>query len=130
MKLTPPRETTGNITVKDKAIAEIVGLAALQVPGVVKLKGNPAEELIEMLWKNLSYTGVRITLHEREIAISLSVSVKYGFNLSEVASQVQDKVREAVESMTGLTSSDIHVTIAQIQPQCAPASVVGCGRAN
>ncbi len=117
MKLTPPRETTGNITVKDKAIAEIVGLAAIQVPGVVKLKGNPAEELVEMLWKPLPYTGVRIMLHEREIAIALSISVKYGFNLSEVAAQVQDKVREAVENMTGLTSSDIHVTIAQIHPQ-------------
>ena len=115
--LTPSRETTGNITVKDKAIAEIVGLASLQVPGVVRLKGNLAEEFIELVWKSLSYTGVRITLHEREIAISLSVSVKYGFNLSEVAAQVQDKVREAVEGMTGLTASDIHVTIAQIHPQ-------------
>lgn len=114
MKILPGRETTGNITVKDRAIAEIVGLAALQVAGVVALRGNPLEQFIELVWKPLPYTGVRVFLNEREIRVSLSISVKFGANVGEVASQVQEKVRESVEHMTGHIVGDIHVTITQV----------------
>jgi len=116
MNLLTPREHAGSISLRDKAIAEIAGLAALEVPGVVALKGNWLEQLVEWIWKPLPHTGIRIQLNDRDISIALSVAVKYGENLGEVAAQVQDKVREMVEKMTGHTVGDIQVSIVQVQP--------------
>ena len=105
---------SGSIIVKERAIAEIARLSAMKVPHVVALKGNIFEQSIEFFWKKFPYSGIRIILTEKEVAIQLSIVAEFGSELGEVSAQVQDKVRNTVENMTGLSVSQIDVNVVGI----------------
>ncbi len=104
----------GEIQIADDVIAIIAGLAATEVDGVAKMWGNITNELVSKLgMKNLS-KGVKVYMNEDSIQVDLSLELKYGYSVMDVSKTVQDKVKQAIETMTGLTVSDIRVRIAGI----------------
>lgn len=101
----------GSIKIADEVVAIIAGLAVTEVKGVAGMSGGIAGGIAEMLGrKNLS-KGVKVQVGEKEAAIDLFVAIDYGTNIPEVATEVQDNVKRAIENMTGLTVVEINVHV-------------------
>ena len=104
----------GAVRVADSVVAIIAGLAATEVEGVASMAGNINNELVAKLgMKNLS-KGVRIDVLEDVVTVELNLNIEYGYNILETSKTVQEKVKAAIENMTGLTVADVNVRIAGV----------------
>ena len=63
--------------------------------------------------KNLS-KGVKVTVTEEHVSVDLSLNMKYGYSIPAVSEKVQDKVKTAIENMTGLTVLEVNIKIAGV----------------
>lgn len=101
----------GEVQIADEVIAIISGLAAVEVEGVAKMSGNVSNELISMLGMNNLSKGVKVEVTPESVAIDLALEMKYGYSIPKVSEQVQERVKNAIESMTGLTVERVDVRI-------------------
>lgn len=100
--------------IADEVVAIIAGLAATEVEGVAKMSGNIPNELVSKLgMKNLS-KGVKVELVPPSVRVLLTLVLKYGYSIPEVSKTVQERVRSAIETMTGLEVSEVNVKIAGV----------------
>lgn len=101
----------GQIKIADEVVGIIAGLAAIEIDGVAGMSGGIAGGIVEMLGrKNLS-KGVKVEVGERETAVDLFIIVDYGVRIPEVSLAVQEGVKSAVETMTGLSVIAVNVNI-------------------
>ena len=104
----------GEVQIADDVVAIIAGLAATEVEGVASMYGNITNELVAKLgMKNLA-KGVKAVLENDEVTVDLALNVKFGYRLKEVSGKVQEKVKSAIENMTGLTVNLVNIRIANI----------------
>ena len=90
----------GFIRIADDVVSDIAGLAATEVDGVARLSGNVSDELLTKLGiKNLS-KGIRVEYSENTFTVEVMVVVKFGFNIVEVSSAIQEKVIKSQMSKT------------------------------
>ena len=108
------KDAIGEVRIADEVVAIIAGLAATEVDGVDSMAGNITNELVGRLgMKNLS-KGVKVDVTEEHVSVDLSLNIKYGYNIPDVSEKVQDKVKSAIENMTGLTVLDVDIRIAGV----------------
>ena len=108
------KEMMGEVRIADEVVAIIAGLAAKEVDGVDSMAGNITNELVGKLgMKNLS-KGVKVDVTEEHVSVDLSLNIKYGYNIPDVSERVQDRVKSAIENMTGLTVLDVNIRIAGV----------------
>lgn len=101
----------GSIKITDEVVAIIAGIAAMEIPGVASMSGSIAGEIAEAFGrKNLS-KGVKVEVGEKEAAVDLYVIVEYGYRIPEVAWNIQEKVKKAIETMTGLDVVEVNIHI-------------------
>ncbi|HEY3366308.1 MAG TPA: Asp23/Gls24 family envelope stress response protein [Symbiobacteriaceae bacterium] len=101
-----------SVRISDDVVGVIAGIAAMEVEGVAGMSGGFAAEMGERVLgkKNLS-KGVKVQVGEKEAAIDLYIVVEYGVRIPDVATRVQENVKRAVESMTGLECVQINIHI-------------------
>lgn len=105
----------GEIKIADEVVAIIAALAATEVEGVASMAGNITNELIGKLgMKNLS-KGVKVDVLEGIVTVSLALNLKYNYSLVEVTAKVQEKVKNAIENMTGLEVADVNIKVAGVE---------------
>lgn len=104
----------GEVQIADEVIAIISGLAAVEVEGVAKMSGNVSNELISKLGMNNLSKGVKVEVTPESVSIDLALEMKYGYSIPEVSEQVQERVKNAIESMTGLMVERVNVRIVGI----------------
>ncbi len=107
-------EDIGQVQVTEDVIATIAGLAATDVDGVESIADNFTNEIAMKLGRKNLASGVKVKCSQGNVAIALGVVVKMGSNVREVATNVQEKVKQAIMTMTGLSVSEVNVTIANI----------------
>ncbi|KPU28088.1 alkaline-shock protein [Caloranaerobacter sp. TR13] len=101
----------GQIKIADEVVGIIAGLAATEVKGVAGMSGGIAGGISEMLGrKNLS-KGVKVEVGEKEAAIDLYIIVEYGAKIPEVAWEIQESVKNAVQTMTGLNVVEVNIHV-------------------
>ncbi len=101
----------GSVKISEEVVAIIAGIAATDVPGVAGMSGGIAGGIAEILGrKNLS-KGVKVEVGEKEAAIDLYIIVEFGARIPEVAWDIQDKVKNAVQSMTGLNVIEVNIHV-------------------
>lgn len=104
----------GNVKISDDVIATIANIAVSEIDGVVKKYANPESKNI-LGKKNIS-KGVRVTkINDDVISLEIDIVVLYGAKLVEVAWNVQDNVKNHVESMTGLSVEKVNVHIVNVE---------------
>lgn len=106
--------TLGEVKIADEVVAIIGGLAAMEVDGVASMAGNATRELIGKLGMKTLSKGVKVDVLEGIVTVSLNLNLKYGSNIMEVSEKVQDKVKTAIENMTGLTVADVNIRVAGV----------------
>ncbi|MFX4260971.1 Asp23/Gls24 family envelope stress response protein [Pelotomaculum propionicicum] len=105
------RTGLGSIRIADDVVKVIAGLAAMEIKGVAGMSGGFAGGIAELLGrKNLS-KGIKVEVGEKEAAIDLSVILDYGVRIPDVAAQIQESVKSAVERMTGLVVVEANVNV-------------------
>jgi len=105
------KENAGTIKIANEVVAIIAGLAAADVNGVAGMSGGIAGDIVEILkGKNLS-KGVKVEVGEKETAIDLFIIVEFGFRIPDIAWEIQNKVKKAVENMTGLTVVEVNIHV-------------------
>lgn len=104
----------GEVQIADEVVAIIAGLAATEVEGVSSMAGNITNELVGKLgMKNLS-KGVKVEVSEETVSVDLSLNLDYGYSIPKVCAKVQEKVKTAIENMTGLSVMDVNIKIASV----------------
>ena len=104
----------GTVSFATEVVATIAGLAATEVDGVASMI-NPASGMADMFKRksNRSLTkGVRIDLVDNRVAVDITITVEYGSPVPDVARNIQENVKKAIETMSGLDvkNVDVHVT--------------------
>ena len=107
-------DQVGDVRVADEVVAIIAGLATMEVEGVSSMAGNITNEIVSKLgMKNLS-KGILVEVMENEVKVDVAINISYGYSIPEVSSKVQDKVKTAIENMTGLNVAVVNVRIASV----------------
>lgn len=104
----------GQIQIADEVIAIIAGAAAAEVEGVMAVAGATVESIAGLFGKKNLAKGVRVDVEDGEAGIEIEIAVKYGIRLRAAAEEVQNKVKTAVETMTGLKVSAVDVNISAV----------------
>ncbi|MCX7923263.1 MAG: Asp23/Gls24 family envelope stress response protein [Clostridia bacterium] len=101
----------GSVRISEEVVAIIAGIAATEVQGVAGMSGGIAGGIAEMLGrKNLS-KGVKVEVGEKEAAIDLYIIVEYGCRIPDVSWDIQEKVKNSVETMTGLKVIEVNIHV-------------------
>ncbi|HMM22018.1 MAG TPA: Asp23/Gls24 family envelope stress response protein [Selenomonadales bacterium] len=100
-----------SVRIADEVVAIIAGLAATEINGVAAMSGGLVGGIAERLGrKNLS-KGVKVEVGEHEAAVELSIIAEYGVRIQDIALKIQENVRKAIESMTGLDVIAVRINV-------------------
>lgn len=104
----------GEVQISEEVVATIAGLAATEVEGVASMAGNLTNELIGKLGiKNLS-KGVNVLVTNHSVDVDLALHIKYDYSILKVSKDVQARVKNAIESMTGLEVVMVNINIVNV----------------
>ena len=104
----------GQIQIADEVIAIIARTAATEVEGVYLSGHSASESLGSLFGKNNLAKGVKVKVADGETEIEIEMSIKFGTLVLDAAENVQIKVKNAVETMTGLTVSTVNVNVSSV----------------
>lgn len=114
---------TGTISYANDVIAIIAGLAATEIAGISGMSGGITSGIAEMLGRKNLTKGVKVEVGTEETAIDLNVIVDYGVQIHKVAFDVQENVKKAVETMTGLHVVEVNVYVQGVNVAQEPKDV-------
>ena len=114
------KEINGQIQISDEVIAFIAGTAATETEGVSLPSSAPVSTMKGFFGKKNQSKGVKVTVEEKTALIELELTVKFGINIKNACEEVQQKVKNAVETMTGLTVSGVNIIVSEISLEKEP----------
>ena len=95
-------KSIGEVKIAADVVAAIAGLAATEV------------ELAGMLGKKKLTKGVKVQMELGVVHVDMMISVRYGYSIPKVTEQVQERVSQQIETMTGLTVSEVNVRVSGV----------------
>ena len=108
------------IKISDDVVAVIAGVAVSEVPGVSGMAGGFAGGISEVFSgkKNLA-KGIKADINENSVKIDVNIIVEYGSRIPDVAFEIQNRVKKAVEGMTGLKVEEVNVHVQGVNTDTA-----------
>ncbi len=104
----------GSLKISEDVIAAIAATAAKDVKGVAGLSLRPMPEAEGFLHRKESRRAVHMETREGEAVLHLSVNLYLGARIPDVAAELQARVKDAVQTMTGLVVSKVHIHVAGV----------------
>ena len=108
------KDVNGQIQISDEVIAIIAGTAAVETEGVSLLSSAAVNTVKGFFGKKNQSRGVKVTVEESNALGEVEISVKFGINIKNACEEVQQKVKNAVETMTGLTVTGVNVIVSEV----------------
>ena len=108
-------ENLGEIKIADEVVEIIAGIADKEVEGVASMAGNATRELISKLGMKSLSKGVKVDVLDGIVTVSLALNLNYGYSIKDITSKVQEKVKTAIENMTGLEVADVNIRVAGVE---------------
>ena len=108
-------DQVGSVNITDAGIAMIACYAAADAKGLHSLSGNITKELLSKLGGKMP-SGVQIEVEDGEVKVYMSIRVLFDACIPETCAEVQEKVRSAIESMTGHRVSQVNIRVADVLP--------------
>jgi uncharacterized alkaline shock family protein YloU len=106
---------TGSVRIANEVVRIIAGLAASEVKGVIGMSGGVVDGFAELVKKKNLAKGVKVEVGERQAAVDLFVIIEYGSKIPDIAYMIQENVKRAIESMTGLEVIEVNVHIQGVE---------------
>ena len=105
----------GGVNISEEVIGIIAGLGAVEVEGVQSLAGNLTAENISKAGQGKLAKAVRVVdADPGKIIVRMAINMKYGYEIPKVSGMVQEKVKQAVETMTGLEVTSVDIKVATV----------------
>ncbi|NBI90534.1 Asp23/Gls24 family envelope stress response protein [Lachnospiraceae bacterium] len=108
---------SGSVKIADDVVAMIAGIAATEVDGVAAMAGNITHEIMSKVGVKSLKKGVKVDVIGKSVRVDLALVMEYGYNIPSASQKVQEKVKSAIENMTGLDVLDVNIRIAGINMQ-------------
>ena len=100
-------ENDESIKIANDVVASIAGVAVSEVPGVYGMAGG----ITEIFGKKGLTKGIKVEVGDKETKIDVNIIAEYGVRIPDVAFEIQNRVKKAVETMTGLNVSSVNVHV-------------------
>lgn len=108
----PEEESIGNIKISVDVVSTIAGIATAELEGVAGMYSSFAGGIAEKLGaKKNPAKGVKVEMTEETVLIDLYIVVEYGVRIPELAWEIQENVKNNVETMTGLSVEKVNIHI-------------------
>jgi len=107
--------TLGEVKIADEVVAVIAGLATTETEGVASMAGDISGDIISRLSMKKLVKGVKVEVIENHVIVDVAINVFYDTNIPSVSQKIQDKVKLAIENMTGLEVIEVNVKVIGIQ---------------
>ena len=107
--------TLGEVKIADEVVAVIAGLATTETEGVASMAGDISGDIISRLSMKKLVKGVKVEVIENHVIVDVAINVLYDTNIPSVSQKIQDKVKLAIENMTGLEVIEVNVKVIGIQ---------------
>lgn len=105
-------EGLGEIRISSEVVSVIASNAAMEVKGVASLGGGIAGNISQVLGRKNPFKGIKVEISENnEVNIDLHIVVEYGTRIPDVAWKIQERIKQSVESMTGLHVNEINIHV-------------------
>ena len=108
------------IKIADDVIAIIAGKAASEVMGVYSMAGGFAGGISEVFGKKSFAKGIKVDNSEKKLKIDVNIIVEYGSRIPDIAYEIQNRVKKAVENMTGLNVEEVNVHVQGVNTSETP----------
>ena len=108
-------ENIGAVQIADDVVAMIASLAATEVEGVSAIGNTLSNELMSKVGMKSLSKGVRVEVKESNVTVDIVVTMEYGYNIPVTCRKVQDKIKAAIENMTGLSCTEVNIRIAGVK---------------
>lgn len=102
---------SGNVNISDDVIGIITSIAASEIDGVSGLHGSFSEDIAGIFGKKNQTKGVKVQIEEDIVVLDLNVVVDFGVKIPDIAWKIQENVKSAVESMTGLSVKEVNIHV-------------------
>ncbi len=104
-------EGIGTVKVADEVIVVIAGLAATEVKGVAAIAGGITNDMVARKGIKALSKGVRVAVDHNVVTVDLTLRFEYGKSIPETGTEVQEKVKSAIETMTGLYVALVNIRV-------------------
>jgi uncharacterized alkaline shock family protein YloU len=107
----------GNLKISEEVISTIAGLTTSEIKGVAGMLLRPVSSEIKFgFFNNKKSIGkaIHVEVRDGEVIINIFVNLYIGAKIPETATQIQLRVKEAVQNMTGLAVSKVNVHVSGI----------------
>jgi uncharacterized alkaline shock family protein YloU len=109
------RNDLGVVRIHKNVIASISSIAAIEIEGVKKVGKDIKSGIMELLGQK-SFSAIKVDISKNEeVKVEVPLIIKYGYNIPDVASKVQENVRQALEKMSNLSIRDINISVQGIE---------------
>ena len=104
----------GKVQISEEVVASIAALSVKEVEGVHSTVGSITNELVGKLGvKNIS-KGVKAVIEGENVMIDMNINMRFGYNIFSQCTLLQDKVKETVYNMTGLTVKEVNLRVVDV----------------
>jgi len=104
----------GTVQISEEVVASIAALSVKEVEGVHSTVGSITNELAQKLGvKNIS-KGVKAVIEGENVMIDMNINMRFGYNIFSQCTLLQDKVKETVYNMTGLTVKEVNLRVVDV----------------
>ena len=111
------KERGGSVYIADEVVAAIAGTAALEAEGVAGIAGLLPEEASHKAIRRVMSKHIGIQVTGQSVVVNLTITARMGSKIHEMSKEVQERVKTAIETMTGLTVQEVNVNVAKITKQ-------------
>ena len=105
----------GTVKIADDVVALIAAFAAMEVEGVSGMAGGLTMDAVSRGGMKRLGKTVKVEISGDGVSADLSIELVYGYSIPETCSKVQNRVRTAIENMTGLEVKDVNIRVAGIR---------------
>ena len=102
----------GQIQIAEEVVGVIAVTAALEVEGVVA--GSHGKGITEFFGKKGHTKCTKVVKDENDAVVDMEIIVKFGTKVQKVATEVQERVKSTVETMTGLNVAVVNVSVSGV----------------
>ncbi len=107
-------DSVGRVMIADDVIAIIAGFAATETKGVSSMAGNITNELVGKVSRKNLQKGIRVETVDGVVNANISIDIEYGYSIPKVCTAVQERVKTAIENMTGLKVGEVNIQVASV----------------
>lgn len=130
-QVTEEEETVGNIKISVDVVSTIAGIAASELEGVAYMHGSFAGGIVEKLGAKKSPSkGVKVEMTEDSVIVDLYIVVDYGVRIPELAWEIQENVKNNIETMTGLDVEKVNIHIEGVSFEKEKAEALDAAKAE